>query len=46
MAPVRVSLRIPGPAPMLDLVKLIQDVKATGFDGAKVSCYEALVLNG
>jgi hypothetical protein len=30
MAPVHVSLRIPGTAPMLDLVKLIQDVEPPG----------------
>lgn len=34
--PVRISLRIPGTAPMPELIKLIQDVEATGFDGAGI----------
>lgn len=37
MAPrVQVSLRIPGTAPMPELVKLIQDVEAAGFDGVGI----------
>jgi 5,10-methylenetetrahydromethanopterin reductase len=32
--PVEISLRIPGTAPMPELMKLIQDVEAAGFDGA------------
>src|SRR5215471_10703004 len=35
-APVRISLRIPGTAPMLQLMTLIQDVEAAGFDGAGI----------
>lgn len=35
-APVRISLRIPGTAPMPQLMKLIQDVEAAGFDGAGI----------
>jgi 5,10-methylenetetrahydromethanopterin reductase len=35
-APVRVSLRIPGTAPMPALIRLIQDVEAAGFDGAGI----------
>src|SRR2546422_9597291 len=31
---VAVSLRIPGTSPMPELMKLIQDVEAAGFDGA------------
>src|SRR5256885_16545469 len=34
--PVQVSLRIPGPSPMPELLRLIQDVEAAGFDGAGV----------
>src|SRR2546425_4934624 len=34
--PVRISLRIPGTAPMPDLITLIQDVEAAGFDGAGI----------
>jgi 5,10-methylenetetrahydromethanopterin reductase len=34
--PVRISLRIPGTAPMPELIKLIQDVEAAGFDGAGI----------
>lgn len=36
MARVHVSLRIPGTAPMSELIKLIQDVEAAGFDGAGI----------
>src|SRR5438552_17290880 len=32
--PVQVSLRIPGTSPMPELLRLIQDVEAAGFDGA------------
>ena len=35
-APVRISLRIPGTAPMPQLMTLIQDVEAAGFDGAGI----------
>ncbi len=34
--PIRVSLRIPGTAPMPRLIRLIQDVEAAGFDGAGI----------
>src|SRR5438270_12005533 len=34
--PVRISLRIPGTAPMPQLMTLIQDVEAAGFDGAGI----------
>jgi len=34
--PVRIYLRIPGTAPMPELVRLIQDVEAAGFDGAGI----------
>ena len=33
---VSVSLRVPGTSPMPELVKLIQDVEAAGFDGAGI----------
>jgi 5,10-methylenetetrahydromethanopterin reductase len=33
---VHISMRIPGTAPMPELVKLIQDVEAAGFDGAGI----------
>jgi len=36
MTRIHVSLRIPGTAPIPDLVKLIQDVEAAGFDGAGI----------
>src|SRR5438132_14048515 len=35
-APVRISLRIPGTSPMPQLMALIQDVEAAGFDGAGI----------
>lgn len=35
-APVRMALRIPGTAPMPQLMALIQDVEAAGFDGAGI----------
>src|SRR6184192_2693499 len=34
--PVQVSLRIPGTSPMPQLMALIQDVEAAGFDGAGI----------
>lgn len=34
--PVRISLRIPGTAPMPELLTLIQDVEAAGFAGAGI----------
>jgi len=34
--PIRIHLRIPGTAPMPELVRLIQDVEAAGFDGAGI----------
>src|SRR2546426_12375246 len=34
--PVRIALRIPGTAPMPQLITLIQDVEAAGFDGAGI----------
>lgn len=33
---VQVSLRVPGTSPMADLVELLQDVEAAGFDGAGI----------
>ena len=36
MARVHVSLRIPGTAPLPELIKLIQEVEAAGFDGAGI----------
>src|SRR5262249_7562927 len=36
MARVQVSLRIPGTAPMPELIQLIQGVEAAGFDGAGI----------
>ena len=34
--PIRIHLRIPGTAPMPQLIRLIQDVEAAGFDGAGI----------
>jgi 5,10-methylenetetrahydromethanopterin reductase len=34
--PIRVHLRIPGTAPMSELISLVQDVEAAGFDGAGI----------
>jgi 5,10-methylenetetrahydromethanopterin reductase len=34
--PVRIHLRVPGTAPIADLVKLLRDVEAAGFDGAGI----------
>ena len=36
MTRVQVSLWIPGTAPMPELIQLIQDVEAAGFDGAGI----------
>jgi hypothetical protein len=36
MTRVHVSLRIPGTAPMPELIKLIQNVETAGFDGAGI----------
>ena len=32
-APVRVHIRVPGTAPMPELMRLIQSIEAAGFDG-------------
>src|SRR5258705_10331656 len=34
--PVRVHLRVPGTAPMPELVSLVQAIEAAGFDGAGI----------
>src|ERR1700675_3252162 len=34
--PVRVYLRVPGTAPMPDLMRLIQSIESAGFDGAGI----------
>ena len=34
--PVEISLRIPGTSPMPELIRLIQDIEAAGFDGAGI----------
>jgi 5,10-methylenetetrahydromethanopterin reductase len=34
--PVRVSLRVPGTAPMPDLMRLLKSIEAVGFDGAGI----------
>ena len=34
--PVRVHMRVPGTAPMGQLMRLIQDIEAAGFDGAGI----------
>jgi 5,10-methylenetetrahydromethanopterin reductase len=34
--PIRIHLRIPGTAPMPQLIRLIQDVETAGFDGAGI----------
>jgi 5,10-methylenetetrahydromethanopterin reductase len=34
--PVRVSLRVPGTAPMPDLMRLLKSIEAAGFDGAGI----------
>ena len=36
MTRVQVSLRVPGTAPLPDLITLLQDVEAAGFDGAGI----------
>src|SRR5262249_15179258 len=35
-SPVRVHLRVPGTAPMPELMQLIQDIEVAGFDGAGI----------
>jgi 5,10-methylenetetrahydromethanopterin reductase len=35
-APVRVHIRVPGTAPMPDLMRLIQSIESAGFDGAGI----------
>jgi 5,10-methylenetetrahydromethanopterin reductase len=50
-APVRVHLRIPGTAPMPELMKLIQTVEASGFDGvglldSQMLCRDTFVALG
>jgi 5,10-methylenetetrahydromethanopterin reductase len=49
--PVRVHLRIPGTAPMADLMTLIRGVEAAGFDGAgildsQMLCRDTFVILG
>src|SRR5262245_37472572 len=34
--PVRVHMRVPGTAPMANLMKLLQTIEAAGFDGAGI----------
>jgi 5,10-methylenetetrahydromethanopterin reductase len=34
--PIRISLRVPGTAPVPELTKLLQNVEAAGFDGAGI----------
>src|SRR5438552_2788327 len=34
--PVRIHLRVPGTAPMADLMRLIRSIEAAGFDGAGI----------
>ena len=34
--PVRVHLRVPGTAPMPELVRHVQSIEAAGFDGAGI----------
>src|SRR5678815_6082534 len=34
--PVRVHLRVPGTAPMPELMALLRDIEAAGFDGAGI----------
>src|SRR5215470_16000889 len=34
--PVRVHLRVPGTAPMPDLMRLLQSIEMAGFDGAGI----------
>lgn len=51
MTRVHVSLRIPGTAPMPDLIKLVQDAEASGFDGAgfldsQLLCRDTFVTMG
>src|SRR5262245_63567962 len=51
MTRVQVSLRIPGTAPMPELIRLIQGVEAAGFDGAglldsQLLCRDTFVTMG
>ena len=51
MTRVHVSLRVPGTAPMPELIKLVQDVEAAGFDGAgfldsQLLCRDTFVTMG
>ena len=51
MTRIHVSLRIPGTAPMPELMKLIQDAEASGFDGAgfldsQLLCRDTFVTMG
>src|SRR2546429_6179218 len=34
--PIRVHLRVPGTAPMPDLMRLLRSIEAAGFDGAGI----------
>ena len=34
--PIRVHLRVPGTAPMPDLMRLLRSIEAAGFDGAVI----------
>jgi 5,10-methylenetetrahydromethanopterin reductase len=34
--PIRIHLRVPGTAPLADLMKLLRDVEAAGFDGVGI----------
>src|SRR5262245_2739098 len=36
MTPVQISLRVPGTAPMRELITLIQGIESAGFDGAGI----------
>ena len=51
MTRIHISLRIPATAPMPELIKLIQDVEAAGFDGAgfldsQLLCRDTFVTMG
>jgi 5,10-methylenetetrahydromethanopterin reductase len=50
-APVRVSLRVPGTAPMHDLMTLVRSIEAAGFDGvglldSQMLCRDTFVTLG
>lgn len=34
--PIKISMRVPGTAPMPELLALIQQIEAAGFDGAGI----------